>query len=144
MEEREIKFSLEDIRKMLKKFAGATLYPITIDNIIDDFKEVFLKNLRVKIDIHDIKIDCTMTNVEIAPEFIELVQGKKIKPRTYIEWLNQQEDRKDNLGDLVRKFLTDDNIKSWYGFRDNLDKLGATEEEIKTCERSWVEYTTRA
>ena len=68
---------------------------------------------------------------------------KKMESKTYIEWLNKQKDRNDSLGDLVRKFLTDENIKSWYGFRDNLERLGATEDEIKTCEHSWVEYTTQ-
>jgi hypothetical protein len=47
MEESEIKFSIEDIRKMLEKFRGALLYPVTIENIIDDFKEDFLKNLKI-------------------------------------------------------------------------------------------------
>lgn len=28
---------------------------------------------------------------------------KKVESKTYIEWLNKQKDRKDNLGDLVRK-----------------------------------------
>ncbi len=45
MEESEIKFNLEDIRKMLEKFRGATLYPTTIDNIITHFKKDFLKKL---------------------------------------------------------------------------------------------------
>ncbi len=62
---------------------------------------------------------------------------------TYIKWLNKQRDRKDSLGDLVRKFLTDKNIQSWYGFSDHLEKLGATADEIRTCEQSWVEYTTQ-
>ena len=66
-----------------------------------------------------------------------------MEPKEYIEWLNKQKDRKDSLGDLVRKFLTDKNIKSWHGFRSHLEKLGATEAEIKTCEKSWVEYTTQ-
>ena len=45
MEESEIKFSLEDIRKMLEKFNGAILYPVTIDNIVNDFKDDFIKGL---------------------------------------------------------------------------------------------------
>jgi DNA-directed RNA polymerase subunit RPC12/RpoP len=36
----EIKFSLEDIRKILEKFKGATLYQVTIDNIINDFQRL--------------------------------------------------------------------------------------------------------
>jgi len=92
-----------------------------------------------KRDTDEIELDCTMTNVEIAPEFMEWAEGKG----RYIEWLNKQKDRKDDLGNLVRKFLTDKNIKSWYGFRSHLDKLGATEDEIKTCEKSWVEYTNQ-
>lgn len=77
MEESEIKFSLEDIRKMFEKFIGALLYPVTIGNIIDDFKEDFLKNLKIGVDVHDMKIDGTLTDVEIAPEFIEFMKGKK-------------------------------------------------------------------
>ncbi len=45
MEESEIKFSLEDIRKMLEKFRGASLYPTTIDNIITNFKKDFIERL---------------------------------------------------------------------------------------------------
>jgi len=45
MEESEIKFSLEDIRKMLEKWRGATVCPATIDDIIIDFKNDFIKNL---------------------------------------------------------------------------------------------------
>lgn len=48
MEESEIKFSLEDIRKMLEKFEGAILYHVTIDNIMDDFKDDFIKGLSSK------------------------------------------------------------------------------------------------
>jgi hypothetical protein len=61
--------------------------------------------------------------------------------KTYIEWLNKQKDRKDSLGKLVRKFLIDKNIESWYGFRGHLDRLGATEDELRICDKSWVEYT---
>lgn len=43
MEESEIKFSLEDIRKVLEKFEGTILYHVTIDNIMDDFKDDFIK-----------------------------------------------------------------------------------------------------
>lgn len=66
-----------------------------------------------------------------------------MESKTYIEWLNRQNDRKDDLGKLVRKFLTDKDIQSWYGFRGHLERCGATEDELKTCDRSWVEYTTR-
>lgn len=90
-----------------------------------------------KMNTNEIKLDCQFENVEIAPEFIEWAEGSK----SYIEWLNKQKDRKDSLGNLLRKFLTDKNITSWYGFRSHLDNLGATEDEIKTCEKSWVEYT---
>jgi hypothetical protein len=68
-----------------------------------------------------------------------------MEPKEYIEWLNKQRDRKDSLGDLVGKFLTSDtykDVKSWYGFKHHLEKLGATEAEMRTCEKSWVEYTT--
>jgi hypothetical protein len=71
---------------------------------------------------------------------------KNMEPKEYIEWLNKQRDRKDSLGDLVRKFLTIDtykNVKSWYGFKHHLEQQRATEAEIMTCEKSWVEYTTR-
>jgi len=81
MEEKEIKFSIEDIRKTLEKFKGATLYQVTIENIIDDLKEDFLKNLKIGVDIHDYKIDGTMTNdAETDPVLIELMEGKKKKP----------------------------------------------------------------
>lgn len=69
-----------------------------------------------------------------------------MEPKEYIEWLNKQRDRKDSLGDLVRKFLTDNtdkNMKSWYGFKHHLEKHGATEAEMRTCEKSWVEYVNR-
>ena len=69
-----------------------------------------------------------------------------MEPKEYMEWLNKQRDRKDSLGDLVRKFLTVDtynNVKSWYGFKHHLKQQRATEAEIRTCEKSWVEYTTR-
>jgi len=45
MEESEIKFSLEDIRKMLEKWRGATVCPATIDNIITNFKKDFIERL---------------------------------------------------------------------------------------------------
>ncbi len=65
-----------------------------------------------------------------------------MEPKEYIEWLNKQRDRKDGLGDIIRKFLTDKNIKSWYGFRHHLEKNGASKDEIEICEKSWIEYTT--
>lgn len=34
MEEQDIKISLEDMRKVLEKFKGAILYPVTIENIM--------------------------------------------------------------------------------------------------------------
>ena len=66
-----------------------------------------------------------------------------MEPKEYIEWLNKQRDRNDSLGYIVRKFLTDKNIKSWYGFKHHMEKNGATEDEMRACEKSWVEYTTR-
>lgn len=42
MEENEIKFSLEDIRKMLEKFRGGVLYPGIINTIVDNFKKDYL------------------------------------------------------------------------------------------------------
>lgn len=68
MEESEIKFSLEDIRKMLEKFKGAILYPVAIENIVDDFKEDFLEHLKIEVDIHNMKIDGKMANVEISKD----------------------------------------------------------------------------
>lgn len=66
-----------------------------------------------------------------------------MEPKEYIEWLNKQKDRNDGLGYIVRKFLTDKNIKSWYGFKHHMEKHGATEDEMRVCEKSWVEYTTQ-
>lgn len=78
MEEKEIKFSLEDIRKMLEKFKGAILYPVTIENIMDDFKEDFLKDLKVGAVIQSVKTDSTTINdAEISTEITELMEGSK-------------------------------------------------------------------
>lgn len=64
-----------------------------------------------------------------------------MEPKEYIEWLNKQRDRNDSLGYIVRKFLIDKNIKSWYGFKHYMERHGATEDEMRACEKSWVEYT---
>jgi len=45
MEEKEIIVSLEDMRKMLEKFKGATLYQSTIENIMRDMKLNCLQSL---------------------------------------------------------------------------------------------------
>jgi hypothetical protein len=66
-----------------------------------------------------------------------------MEPKEYIEWLNKQRDRTDSLGYIVRKFLTDKNIKSWQGFKRHMEKNGANEDEMRACEKSWIEYTTR-
>lgn len=97
-----------------------------------------------KRETNEIKIDGTFEHVYIAPEFLDWAGTRKSSgSKTYIEWLNKQKGRKDSLGDLVRKFLTDKDIRSWYGFRDHVEESGATEDEMKTCEKSWVEYTTK-
>lgn len=66
-----------------------------------------------------------------------------MEPKEYIEWLNKQRDRNDGLGYIVRKFLVDKSIKSWQGFKYYMEKHGASEDEMRTCEKSWVEYTTQ-
>ena len=66
-----------------------------------------------------------------------------MEPKEYIEWLNKQRNRNDSLGYIVRKFLTDNSIKSWDGFKHHMEKNGATEDEMRVCEKSWVEYTSR-
>jgi hypothetical protein len=65
-----------------------------------------------------------------------------MEPKEYVEWLNKQRDRNDGLGYIVRKFLVDKDIKSWHGFKRYMEKHGATEDEMRVCEKSWVEYTT--
>ncbi len=57
MEESEITFSLEDIVKMLERFKGGTLYPLTIDNIIDDFQRIYIKRLKNPEIVHNTESD---------------------------------------------------------------------------------------
>lgn len=75
---------------------------------------------------------------------LEVVQMTE-KNKKYIDWLLDQKDRDDDLGKLIRKFLKGKNVGdfTWYELRDYLKRLGASKEEINTCERSWVEYTTQ-
>lgn len=54
MEEKEIIVSLEDMRKMLEKFKGATLYQSTIENIMRDMKLTYLQSLSHHTLSHDV------------------------------------------------------------------------------------------
>lgn len=55
MEESEIKVSLEDVRKMLVKFRGATLYPTTIENIMTKMKLEHLQSIPLQEKSEEVK-----------------------------------------------------------------------------------------
>ena len=69
---------------------------------------------------------------------------KNKKKIEYVQWLKQQCDRYDSIGDVAYDFMCDvktRKFKSYTQFLDYLEEVNACDEAIEACKQSYKEYS---